>query len=176
MEKLVLVNRSDQILGNKGRLACHRRPGELHRALAAFVVDDRGRILLTKRSKKKLLWPFYWENTCSSHPHLGESYAQAGERRLTEELGFTTPLRYVFKFYYQADYNSKLSEHEVCAVLVGRYAGGIELNPEEVADYKWIEFDKLKQGVLNNGFAFAPWLQIAASAIEKDKKWREMFL
>jgi isopentenyl-diphosphate delta-isomerase len=175
MEKIVLVNRSDQILGTKAKLACHRSPGVLHRAFAAFVLNDKGEVLLSKRSRNKPLWPLYWENTCSSHPYLGETYTQAGERRLSEELGFTTSLKYLFKFYYQADYNSRLSEHEVCAVLVGRYSGKIRINPKEILNTKWLQFSKLKREIKYNGFSLAPWLTIAVNEIEILSQWRRIF-
>lgn len=174
MEKLVLVNKRDQVLGTAEKMSCHKRPGRLHRAFSAFVLDEKNRILLTQRSRLKPLWPLYWENTCSSHPKLGESYTQAGERRLQEELGFTTRLGYLYKFYYQVDYNQDFSEHEVCAVLVGRNSDKVTLNPKEVADFRWLSFEKLGREVSRQS-SFVPWLEIIVEKLQRQKSMQRNF-
>lgn len=168
MEKVVLVDQQDREVGLMDKLEAHKNRGRLHRAFAAFVLDDRGRVLLSKRSRLKPLWPLFWENTSSSHPRSDESYEQAGERRLREELGFTTPLRFLFKFTYQADYNEELSEHEVCAVLVGKYSGDVSPNPKEITDTRWVTFGKLKKEILYEESTFAPWLILAIEKINND--------
>ena len=168
MDEVVLVDKHDKKLGLMGKLEAHQNGGQLHRAFVAFVLDEKGRILLSKRSKFKPLWPLFWENTSSSHPRSDESYEQAGERRLREELGFTTPLRFLFKFTYQADYNEELSEHEVCAVLVGKYSGDVSPDPKEIADNRWVTFKKLKKEILHDPSTFAPWLIFAIEELNND--------
>ena len=176
MEELVMVNRSDQILGTQEKLACHRRPETLHRGFAAFILDDKNRILLSKRSRKKLLWPMTWDNSCSSHPYLGETYVAAGERRLSFELGFTTPLTYLFKFRYQADYDENLAEHEVCAVLVGRYVGKVKPNPDEISAVRWADFKLLKREIAKDPLVFTPWMIMILDTVSRDSQYRRRFL
>ena len=175
MEKLVVVNGSDQILGMKEKLACHLRPETLHRWFAAFILDDTNRLLLSKRSRKKPLWPLSWDNSCSSHPYLGESYRAAGERRIAFELGFRVPLRHLYKFKYQADYNDRLAEHEVCVVLVGRYSGAVKPNPEEVSQIRWVSLPKLIAEIAKEPSVFTPWLRIAVEKIQADNTYRQVF-
>lgn len=175
MEMLVVVNQSDQILGTKEKLACHIRPETLHRGFAAFVVDDTNRLLLSKRSRKKPLWPLYWDNSCSSHPYLGETYVEAGCRRLLFELRFTTPLAYLYKFRYQSNYNDNLAEHEVCAVLVGRSSGAVKPNPEEVSQIRWVSLPKLLSEIAKEPSAFTPWLRIALEKIQANNTYRQFF-
>lgn len=175
MEMLVVVNRSDQVLGTKEKLACHRRPETLHRGFAAFVLDNTNRLLLSKRSRKKPLWPLFWDNSCSSHPYLGETYTRAGERRLDIELGFTVPLRYLYKFRYQANYNETLAEHEVCGVLVGRYSGAVTPNPEEVSQIRWVSLPKLLSEIAKESSAFTPWLRIVLEEIQANNTYRKFF-
>ena len=86
-EKLILVDKYDNVLGYKSKAECHEGEGILHRAFSIFIFNDKNQLLLQKRSAKKLLWPLYWSNSCCSHPRKGENYETATHRRLKEELG-----------------------------------------------------------------------------------------
>lgn len=170
MEKLIVVNRQDQILGSKEKNACHSLKGILHRGFSVFVFNKKGEVLLQKRSRKKKLWPGFWSNTCCSHPKPGESYLQAGEKRLKEELGFACKLKHLDKFYYRAVYKDIGSENEVCAVLVGKHDGKVKPNPKEVADFCWVQFDKLKQEIKEKPEIFTPWLKKEISLFPHQEK------
>jgi len=159
MDKLVVVNRQDQVLGTKGKKACHTLQGVLHRGFSVFVFNQKREVLLQKRSRQKSLWPGFWSNTCCSHPKLGESYLQAGKRRLKQELGFDCQLKYLGKFYYRAVYQKAGSENEICAVLLGKYDGPVKPNPEELAAIRWIGFEKLKRKLKEKPKTFTPWLK-----------------
>ncbi len=160
MEKVVTVDRQDRVLGEEERLKAHQVKGALHRGFTALVFNKKGELLLLKRSKKKQLWPLFWDGCCS-HPKLGESYFVAGERRLKEELGFSCKLKYVDKFYYRAIYKNVGSEEEVCAVMRGDYDGEIKPNPDEVAEYRWVNLEKLKKEIKEEPEVFTPWLKKA---------------
>lgn len=162
MEKVVVVNKKDQVLGEKEKVEAHKIKGALHRGFMALIFNKKGEILLLKRSKKKRLWPLFWDSCCS-HPRLGESFLEAGERRLKEELDFTCKLKYVDKFYYRAIYKNIGSEEEICAVLVGKYDGKIEPNPEEIADFRWVRLEELKKEIKEKPEIFTPWLKKALS-------------
>ena len=105
--KVIVVNKKDHVLGYKDKQEVHKLKSTLHRAFAAFVLDDKGNILIQKRSRFKPLWPLYWDNTCSSHPLPNEGYLAAGERRLKEEFDFSCKLKFLYKFYYRAEYRPK---------------------------------------------------------------------
>src|SRR3989339_119662 len=100
---LILVDKRDNILGYEIKEKCHEGPGLLHRAFSIFIFNDKDELFIQKRSKAKLLWPRYWSNTCCSHPRIGESYIQGANRRLVEECGFGTELKYLSKFHYCAN-------------------------------------------------------------------------
>jgi len=158
MDKVITVDENDNQIGLKDKLICHLGQGILHRAFSVFVFNIKGEFLLQKRSKDKFLWPLYWTNTCCSHPKENESYEEAGQRRLKEEMGFSCPLKFIGKFQYQSGYKDIGSENELCSVLVGEYDGKISINPEEVADYKWVNFENLKEDVIKNPDNYTPWL------------------
>ncbi|MFQ6049663.1 MAG: isopentenyl-diphosphate Delta-isomerase [Candidatus Paceibacterales bacterium] len=168
MEKIVVVNEKDEVVGFEDKEKCHQGKGILHRAFTIFIFDDKGRVLIQKRSKFKKLWPLCWETSCSSYLKKDETYEESAEERLKEELGLTLPLELVDKFQYQAPYKNIGSENEVCALLIGRYTEGkIEPNPQEVADWQWLEVEELKKDMMHNPQNYAPWLEIALKRISK---------
>lgn len=167
--KVVVVNKKDQVLKTVERSKAHQVNGLLHRGFAVFIFNNKGELLLTKRSKKKELWPLFWDNSCCSHPKSGESHVQAGERRLKEELGFSCQLKYLDKFYYRAVYKNVGSEEEICAVLVGKYDEEIKPDPGEIADFRWVRLDELKEEIKKNPELFTPWLKKAVRLFEVEK-------
>ena len=161
MTDVVLVNTRDEVVGAKDKVEAHLGDGVLHRAFSVFIFTERGELLLQKRSATKLLWPGYWSNTCCSHPEGGESVVAAGERRLSEELGFTCALREVGKFRYTARYGKIGAERELCSILVGSYSGqAIRVDEDEVEEIRWVSMDELRDEVKEYPRRYTPWLKI----------------
>ena len=160
MEKVVIVDRQDKVLGEEERRKAHKVKGVLHRGFIVLVFNKKRELLLLKRSKKKRLWPLFWDSCCS-HPRLEESYIEAGERRLRKEAGFSCQLKYQGKFYYRAVYENIGSEEEICAVMLGKYDGKLKPNPEEVAEYRWVSLQDLKKEIKEEPEIFTPWLKLA---------------
>jgi len=170
MKKLILVNKKDKVVGFETKEKCHQGKGILHRAFSIYLFNNKGQLLIQQRSKFKKLWPLYWANTCCSHPRQDESYVKAGERRLKEEFGFSCFLKMVDKFQYQAKYKDVGSENEMCAVLVGECDGKVKANPKEIADWKWVDIDKLQDDFKRNPDKYAPWFKIGLGRYLKIKE------
>jgi isopentenyl-diphosphate delta-isomerase type 1 len=117
-DSLILVDDSDQDVGHLSKARCHEGKGILHRAFSLLIFNDAGELLIQQRSPRKRLWPLYWSNSCCSHPRSGESTEAATRRRLFEELGMVCPLKFLFKFQYQAQFDATGSEHELCSVFI----------------------------------------------------------
>lgn len=166
METIILVNEKDEEIGLEDKLKCHQGKGILHRAFTILVSNKKGELLLGRRSKNKLLWPFCWETACSSHPKPGEDLIESAEKRLKEELGVVCKLRYNGKFQYQTKYKNIGSENEMCWLLSGKYEGEVMPNPEEVAEHKWINIEDLKKALSQNPQKYAPWLKPALETLE----------
>jgi len=141
-ELVVLVDENDVQLGLMEKQQAHIA-GLLHRAFSVFVFNSKGELLLQQRAVDKYHSPMLWTNTCCSHPRENETYKEAAHRRLKEEMGFDCELKEKFHFIYRAELGEKLFEHELDYVFTGFYEGKININKEEVQDFKWIPMDEL---------------------------------
>jgi isopentenyl-diphosphate Delta-isomerase len=159
-EQLILVDDHDREIGFKPKSDCHLGYGVLHRAFSIFVFNRDNDLLLQQRSPAKMLWPGYWSNTCCSHPRRGEAMATAVTRRLTQELGFTCPLQFLYKFKYQAQYGSVGAEHELCSVYFGRHDGPVDVNVTEIAAWRFVGVDELEQELAAAPETFTPWFKM----------------
>jgi len=158
-EKVILVSESDHQLGLMGKMEAHEK-GMLHRAFSVFVFNKQGELLLQQRAMDKYHSPGLWTNTCCSHQREGESNIQAGKRRLKEEMGFECDLEESFWFIYKAVFDNGLTEHELDHVLVGYYDKDPLINLEEVASFKWMSLEKVKNDIKERPDHYSEWFKI----------------
>ena len=158
-EKVILVDEQDNPIGLMEKLEAHQK-ALLHRAFSVFILNDKGEIMLQQRAANKYHSPNLWTNTCCSHPRAGETNQQAGERRLQEEMGLQVPLREVFSFIYKAPFDNGLTEHEYDHVLVGYSDAQPQINPEEVASWKWLSLEAIKEDILQAPEQYTAWFKI----------------
>ena len=159
-ELLILVDAEDKVLGSLDKSACHNDQGVLHRAFSLFIFNAQGELLIQQRAADKRLWPGFWSNSCCSHPRVGEELDTATQRRCQQELGFTTPLRFAYKFQYQASFADVGSEHELCSVYIGTYTGELDINQTEISAYRWLSKSALDQEFATNPDTFTPWFKL----------------
>ncbi len=170
MELIVTVDENDNIIGEEEKEKCHNADGILHRGFLAMVFDNSGRLLLTRRSDGKRLWPGFWDGTVASHVFKGEDYEQASKRRLMQEIGLATDsVQYLFKFRYKTGYKDKGSEHEICAVTAIRGVDFDRLSPNrnEISGVRVIDPKVLKEELKQNGNSYTPWLRLALEGMNE---------
>lgn len=158
--KVILVNAKDEWMGVMDKMEAHKT-GVLHRAFSVFILNNKNEILLQKRAEDKYHSGGLWSNTCCSHPYPGESTQAAAHRRLQEELGFDCQLEEVFNFTYNSDMGNGLIEHEYDHIYTGQYNGVVNMNAEEVQDYKYISIEGLSEWMKNEPAAFTTWFHLA---------------
>ena len=167
-EQVILVDDQDQQVGIMEKLEAHRKP-TLHRAFSVFVFNSSGQMLLQKRAMSKYHSPGLWTNACCSHPRPGESPEAGANRRLREELGFSTDLRKIFHFIYSADFENGLHEYEYDHVYVGDYDGDINPDPGEVSETRFMWMNEVREALQRNPEEFTVWFKIA---FEKIAAWK----
>ena len=170
--QVILVNEKDKPVGVAKKMEAHQK-GLLHRAFSVFIFDAKGRMLLQQRSAEKYHGAHLWTNACCSHPFPEENVQEAAQRRLNEELGFSTALKKIFSFTYHAAVENNLIEHEFDHVFAGEYEGTILANRHEVADYSYEEVEEIKKAIENEPQKFTSWFKIAFPKIEE--WWKENY-
>ena len=158
-EKVLLVDTNDTVLGTMPKLEAHQK-GVLHRAFSVFILNSKNELMLQQRAWDKYHSPGLWTNTCCSHQRVGEDNVTAGKRRLCEEMGLDTALKPLFSFIYKAPFDNGLTEHELDHVLLGYTDEAPELNPEEVADWKWMSLPDVQQQLIDAPDSYTVWFKI----------------
>ena len=162
-EYVILVDENDNPIGKEEKVKCHLPNGKLHRAFSALIFNGEGKLLLTKRSESKMLWPNDWDGTVASHPRESETYVSSAERRMPEEIGFSCKMNYVNKFEYHVPYKDIGSENEICGTLIGTVDSfdNSRMIKDEISEVKWINPDELKNELEQNKDVYCPWMVIA---------------
>ena len=158
-EQVVLVNEKDEPIGLMPKMQAHQE-ALLHRAFSVFILNDKNEVMLQQRAAHKYHSPMLWTNTCCSHQRDGESNIAAGQRRLQEEMGFSVPLKELFSFIYKAPFDNGLTEHEYDHVLVGYSNNAPEINPDEVASWKWMSIENIKEDMKKQPAVYTEWFKI----------------
>lgn len=164
MPRVILVSENDEVMGHEEKMRAHEL-GLCHRAFSIFIFrNNQGlEILLQKRAQDKYHCPGLWTNACCSHPAPDEDTQQAAENRLALEMGINTTLEYAGCFHYEASFSNGLTENEVDHVFYAfvKTDCPIELNAQEVADYRWISPRALTQELSQKSYEFTPWFKLA---------------
>jgi isopentenyl-diphosphate Delta-isomerase len=166
-EQVILVNEKDEQIGLMAKQEAHEK-GVLHRAFSVFIFNDNEELLLQQRALNKYHSPGLWTNTCCSHQRDGEDSVHAGIRRLQEEMGFTTTLKKTTSFIYKAPFDNGLTEHEFDHILVGQFNGTPDINPEEVAQWKWMPLEEVKNDIEVHPELYTIWFKIIFEKFYQD--------
>lgn len=158
-EKVILVNEKDEQIGLMAKMEAHEK-ALLHRAFSVFIFNNKNELLLQQRALTKYHSPGLWTNTCCSHQREGESNIQAGKRRLQEEMGFETELSETTSFIYKAPFDNGLTEHEYDHIMVGYHSDEPTINPNEVADWKWMSLVNIQKDIFENPEIYTAWFKI----------------
>ena len=159
-EALILVDEADREVGHLSNVSCHEGHGVLHRAFSILIFNGNGELLLQQRAPSKRLWPLYWSNSCCSHPRKGETVAAAARRRLREELGLVARLTSVGRVRYRFRYGRHGAENELTSVLLGRSRGAVVSDPDEVAEWKWVDAKEFESDLARHPRRYTPWFRL----------------
>jgi 16S rRNA (adenine1518-N6/adenine1519-N6)-dimethyltransferase len=126
LELLETVDRNDQPIKAVDRATIHRE-NLLHRAVHIFILNQRGELLLQKRSYRKDNFPRCWDSSAAGHVNAGESYKDCAKRELKEELGVTAVLAAMERIPA-----SEMTGHEFIQIFAAIHDGPFSLNRHEI--------------------------------------------
>jgi len=161
-EQVVLLSDEGLPIGTADKATVHTADTALHLAFSCHVYDAQGRILVTRRSLGKVAWPGVWTNSFCGHPAPGEAMTDAVARRAQRELGITLDevTLVLPDFRYRATDASGIVEYEICPVFTATTSDEVVGNPDEVAEWNWVDPDALSSAVDSTPWAFSPWLTL----------------
>ncbi|MGC5170885.1 isopentenyl-diphosphate Delta-isomerase [Micromonospora sp. DT81.3] len=166
-DHVVLLDDEGREIGTAPKSSVHGTDTALHLAFSCHVMDEEGRVLVTRRALGKTTWPGVWSNSFCGHPRPAEPVLQAVHRRAEYELGITlTDIQLALPlFRYRAVDASGIVEHEVCPVYTARTYDELRLNPLEVAEARWVHPADLASSLSGTPWAFSPWLVLQAEQL-----------
>eukprot|EP01126_Amoeba_proteus_P035874 TRINITY_DN3629_c0_g1_i2.p1 TRINITY_DN3629_c0_g1~~TRINITY_DN3629_c0_g1_i2.p1 ORF type:complete len:180 (+),score=21.99 TRINITY_DN3629_c0_g1_i2:240-779(+) len=168
--------------------------GLLHRAFSVFLFNSASQLLVQRRASVKITFPELWANTCCSHPLFIESelleenelgVKNAAIRKLNQELGIKldrfkpSDFNFLTRIHYKAESDGVWGEHEIDYILMVRGDVELELNPNEVSEYKWLSRDQIESFM--NSHPVTPWFKLVVrnyilewwqnlSTVQRDEK------
>lgn len=154
-EKFDVLNERGEFTGQVAtREECHNK-GLWHRAVYGFIIDNRGNVLLQKRSSDKKLWPNIWDVTVGGHVDSGEFGREALIRETKEELGIEiteTDIRYLVGSTSINEKGNIINKHYNECYLITKNidVSKIKLQKEEVAQIKYFSKEEILNRINNN--------------------------
>jgi isopentenyl-diphosphate Delta-isomerase len=166
-EYIVLVDDDGRAIGTMPKPLVHHGETPLHRAFSAYLFDDDGRLLVTRRAMSKQTFPGMWTNTVCGHPGPDEDDDAAIARRAAFELGLqVSELRPALPGYrYRAEFLGVV-ENEICPVYLGRWSGAPAPDPTEVGAWEVLDWSAFRERQETEGDAWSPWCREQARMIE----------
>ena len=160
-ELVVLLNDDGVPIGSRPKVDVHTADTQLHLAFSCYLLDERGRVLITRRALEKATWPGVWTNSFCGHPGPEESLSEAVLRRARQELNarITCVTAWLPDFRYRAIDASGVVENELCPVFTAVINGDVRPAPAEVSEWTWAEPKDLLLSLTSTPFVFSPWMR-----------------
>lgn len=145
-EILDMITEDDEVIGTitrkeaiKGRL--------LHRGIFIMVFNGNGDLFLQLRPNNKEVYPNHWSISCSGYVKSEETYEDAAERELKEELGIDVPLNYITRFRYKDKFTNYIGH-----LFAVEYELPVKPNKKEVKKGKYVSKNELMKIIKKKNF------------------------
>jgi len=141
MEILDIVNDDNEIVGSASYDEIYSKRLN-HRIVHVLVFNSNGEVFLQRLSASKKFCPGHWGTSAGGHVKSGESYEQAAERELKEELGVSLKLDQIHESAYD-HYKMRKFLQVFRAVSEGPFI----LDQNESSEGKWFSINDLRDMV-----------------------------
>ena len=118
--------------------------GEYHVAVEAWIVNTEGEFLIQKRSSRCVHYPNVWSLT-AGRIQAGEDAKEGCIREVQEEIGLALDRE---ELIHLAHINREDGSHMIWEVFLARRdipVSKLTLDPEEVAEVRWVTGEELER-------------------------------
>lgn len=153
-----VVDEHNNVIGKEKRSTIHSK-GLFHRAVSIFIFNSKGAVFLQKRSQQKSICPLKWDLSAAESLKAGETYLQAAERGLKEELNVIAKLSKLRDAHLQKNeyFDGEIKDFEFVELHKAVYDGEIVVDKEEVADGRFFWIDDVQRMIEDDIEQFTPW-------------------
>ncbi len=141
-EQLDIVDKHDKVITQRSRNQIYNKGLPAHqsiRVINIFVFNKQGKLLLPKRSANRKLFPNCYDFSCGEHVMAEETYDQAAQRGLHEELGINEKLTYIGKLGKREGVSSFMQIYTLT------YEGPFNYDQQGIAELCWFNKQQLKE-------------------------------
>lgn len=142
-EMLEVVDREGTVVGLARRSELHGDPSLTHRVVHVLVFNNKGEILLQKRSLMKDVAPGKWDTSVGGHVNPGEDVLGAATREMAEELGISeVKLDFLYTHLFSDNTESELVSSYSCV-----YSGEINFDRDEITEVGFWDFERIRENL-----------------------------
>lgn len=136
MEHLDILDDEGNIIGQATQEEVYEKKHS-HRIVHVLVINPKAReVYLQQRAETKSFLPGHYCTSAGGHVHAGETYEQAAQRELYEEIGLTTPVQEVHRFVFESAGHKRF-----ITLFVASATGGFDFKDGEVSGGKFYPLD-----------------------------------
>lgn len=153
-ELLDIVNDEDIVVGQEMRSTVHQL-GLQHRGVHVFLFTRDGKVLVQKRSADRAASPSMLDCSISEHVKAGESYLEAANRGMREEMGVEgIEVKPLVKFKM----NYGINDNEISTLYEGIVKVDlVKFDLIEIEEVGYYSLEEIKEMVKSEEFKFCGW-------------------
>jgi 8-oxo-dGTP pyrophosphatase MutT (NUDIX family) len=146
-EIVAIVDENNRLVGAEPRFRM-RALGLIHRATYILVFNSNGDLFCHKRTRDKDVYPGYYDVAAGGVVLTDESYDQAAERELEEELGIrNVQLSQLFDFFWDDPVSRVWGQSYQCI-----YDGTMVLQKEEIESGEFCRIEDIFKSAENDPY------------------------